>query len=123
VNHQIITTPAGERLVLLPEADFNRLVEVAERATDVTAYDETKRKLSTGEEELVPAEIVKRLIGGENPIRVWRDYRGLTVSALAEQAGITQAYLSQVETGKRAGTVETMKKLAVALDVTVDDLV
>jgi hypothetical protein len=32
-------------------------------------------------------------------------------------------YLSQIETGKRDGTAQTMKKLALALDVTVDDLI
>lgn len=35
------------------------------------------------------------------PIRVWRERRRLTVSALADQAGISQAYLSQIESGKR----------------------
>ena len=36
---------------------------------------------------------------------------------------IAQPYLSQIETGKRDGTAQTMKKLALALDVTVDDLI
>ena len=40
----------------------------------------------------------------------------------AEKAGLAQAYVSQVETGKRAGTVETLKKLASALRVALDDI-
>lgn len=123
MNHQIITTPAGERLVLLPETEFNRLTEAADSVADAATYDEAKRKLAAGEEELLPADMVGRLIAGENPVRVWREHRGLTASALAERAGLAQGYVSQVETGKRAGTVDTMKKIASALGVSIDDLV
>jgi transcriptional regulator with XRE-family HTH domain len=42
---------------------------------------------------------------------------------LAERAGIAQPYLSQIETGKREGTLQTMKKIADALKLTVDDLI
>ncbi len=123
MSKQIITTPAGDRLIVVPEADYDRLVELAEMAEDVIAYDEAKRKLAKGDDELVPAEIADRLTSGENPIRVWRDYRGLSASALAEKAGITQPFLSQIEGGKREGTVTTLRRIAEALSVAIDDLV
>jgi DNA-binding XRE family transcriptional regulator len=123
MSKQIITTPAGDRLIVVPEADYDRLVELAEMAEDVIAYDEAKRKLAKGDDELVPAEIAERLMSGENPIRVWRDYRGLSASALAEKAGITQPFLSQIEGGKREGTVTTLRRIAEALSVAIDDLV
>ena len=47
----------------------------------------------------------------------------MTVAALAEKAGITQPYLSQIETGKREGTLQTMKGIAEALKIGLDDLV
>ena len=87
------------------------------------AFQIPKHRLATGEEALIPTGIVDQLLGGENPIRVWRDHRGLTGRALAEQAGIVPATLSQIETGKREGTVDTLKALAAALGVMVDDLV
>jgi transcriptional regulator with XRE-family HTH domain len=46
----------------------------------------------------------------------------LTVKALAAAAGVTPAYLSQIETGAREGTIETLKKLSAALRVTIDDI-
>jgi transcriptional regulator with XRE-family HTH domain len=67
--------------------------------------------------------MVMRMVAGESPVRVWREHRGLTMAALAERAAIAQPYLSQIETGKRDGTVETIKKLAQALDLAVDDLI
>jgi DNA-binding XRE family transcriptional regulator len=123
MNAQIITTPAGERLVVLPEAKYQALVEAVTDAADVAAVRRFEERLAAGEEELLPAEMVDRILDGENPIRVWRAHRGLTVKALAEQAGIASAYLSQIETGKRDGTVATVKKLADVLGVSIDDLV
>jgi DNA-binding XRE family transcriptional regulator len=120
---QIITTPAGDRLVVLPEADYEALVAAAEDAADIATVRRFKERLASGEEELVPAAIVDRLVAGENAIRVWREHRGLSASSLAEKAGIAQAFLSQIETGKRDGTVTTLKKIADALSVTVDDLI
>jgi DNA-binding XRE family transcriptional regulator len=120
---QIITSPTGERLVVMPEADYEALVEAAEDAADIAAVEAFRRRLAAGEEELIPAEMVMRMVAGESPVRVWREHRGLTMAALAERAGIAQPYLSQIETGKRDGTAQTMKKLALALDVTVDDLI
>jgi DNA-binding XRE family transcriptional regulator len=122
-SRQIIIAPNGDRLVVMPEADYERLLDAVEMAEDVAAYDEFKRRLAAGEEEMVPSAVVDRILAGENLVRVWREHRGLTVSALAEQAGIAQPYLSQIETGKREGTLQTMKKIADALKLTVDDLI
>jgi DNA-binding XRE family transcriptional regulator len=119
----IITTPSGDRMVILPEAEFRSLVEAAEDAADVRAYDKAKRRLKAAESELVPSEVVDRILGGESRIRVWRDHRGMTAAELAKKAGIARAYLTQIENGKREGTVATIRKLAKALRVEVDDLI
>ena len=89
---------------------------------DVKAYDEAKRRLAAGEDELVPAEIVDRLLSGENPVRVWREHRGLKAQTLAERSRISAAYLSQIEGGQRDGSFETMRRIAEALQVSLDDL-
>ena len=123
MNAQVITTPTGERLVMLPEADYLALVAASDDSADRAALAEFRARLTTGEEELIPAAIVDRLLAGENRIRVWRGHRGLTVNALAAKAGISQAFLSQIESGKREGGVETLRRLAAALDVSLDDLV
>ena len=118
----IITTPSGDRMAVIPLAEYERLVEAAEDAADVRAYDEAKRRLAAGEDELIPAEFVNRMIDGDNKVRVWREYRGLTIKALAEATGLTAAYLSQIETGVREGTVETYKKISAALRIKIDSI-
>lgn len=120
---QTLTTSNGERLVVMPEEEYERLLDAADEAAAVAAVDRFEQKLAAGEEEFIPAEYVYRMLDGENRVAVWREFRGLTAKALAEAAGITQAYLSQIETGKRDGTIGTMKKIADALKLTIDDLV
>jgi DNA-binding XRE family transcriptional regulator len=73
-------------------------------------------------QERVPAEVVARLVASENPVKVWREHRSLSQRALAERAGLNFAYLSQIETGARRGPIATLKKLAAALDLDLDDL-
>ncbi|KQP02646.1 helix-turn-helix transcriptional regulator [Methylobacterium sp. Leaf93] len=123
MNAQTIITPAGERLVLIPEAEYAALVEAAEDAADNAAFDRIEKRLASGEEELIPSDIVDRLLDGENRVRVWREYRGMSAKELAAKAGIAKPFLSQIETGKREGTVDTLRKIADALSLTIDDLV
>ena len=123
MTKQVIVTASGERLVVLPESDYDALVEAAEDAADIAGVAGFEERLATGQEELVPASMVDRMLNGESPLRVWREYRGLTATALADKAGIAQSYVSQIETGRRDGTVDTYRRLAEALGVSIDDLV
>ena len=52
-----------------------------------------------------------------------RDKRGLTQASLAEAAGVAQGFLSEIETGTKTGDVQTLKRIAGVLRITLDDLV
>ena len=86
---------------------------------DIHAF---RADLAAGREELIPAEVVDRLLAGEAPVRAWRAHRGLTQQALAAVAGLSKSYLSQIESGRKTGTLETLGHLARVLGVEVDDL-
>ena len=116
------TTPGGEEMVMLGRAEYDALVEMAEMLEDVAAYDEAKRRIAEGDDLRVPSEFVDRLIDGENPIRVWRDFRGMTSKDLAKAIGISAAYLSEIETGKKEGSLSVFRNIAKALRVDIDDL-
>ncbi|WIY70068.1 helix-turn-helix transcriptional regulator [Aquidulcibacter paucihalophilus] len=122
MGHALLKTPGGEDLVVLPRADYDRLVADAEMLADVAAHDATTEAVAKGREEFVPVALVDAMLAGENPVRAWRRYRGLTIARLAEIAGLSAAYISQIETGTRAGTVETLGRIAAALTVDLDDL-
>ena len=90
---------------------------------DISDYDQIVNAVEKGEEETVPAELAYALIEGENPIKTWREYRRLNQKQLAEAAGISIPFLSQIESGKRKASTKIMVKLAKALQVMLDDLV
>lgn len=119
---QIIAKDGQPEWAVLPYAEYEALVAAAEMLEDIQAYDEAKARIAAGE-EIIPAEVTFALIEGANPIAVWRKHRNLTQAALAGQAGISKAYLSQLESGKRGGAAGVLARLAQALRVDLDDLV
>lgn len=59
----------------------------------------------------------------QNNVKKYRTEKGFTQAQLSEKAGVTQAYLSQVENGKRAMSLEFAVKLAGLFGVKLDELV
>jgi DNA-binding XRE family transcriptional regulator len=104
-------------------ADLEHRLDEAEDAYDALAMRlaEIHHIVSGG--EWIPGEVVDRLIAGEHPIRVWREHRGLKSQDLARQAGISPALLSEIENGKKEGSIKTFAALARALRVDLDDLI
>jgi len=94
-----------------------------EELEDIRDYDAAKASLEKGEDELIHSEVVFSIMDGENPVKVWREFRGLTQQQLADAAGISKPYLSQIETGKRKGTTEILSALAKALKVTLEEVI
>ena len=109
--------------VTLSRVDYEALMEEIEDARDLAKAREVEAAVAAGTTELIPAEMAERLFAGESPLRVWREHRGLTGSALAKLAGIPQSYVSEIENGKKPGSLDAMTKLARALKVSLDDLV
>ena len=60
---------------------------------------------------------------GTSPVRAFRDHRGLTLRDLSERAGISIGYLSEIERGRKPGSVAALTRVAAALDTTIDTLV
>ena len=107
---------------MLPYDLYVQLTDDAEMLQDIRDYDFVKTAIEQGKEELIPSEVAFALLDGENPVKVWREYRGLTQQHLAETAGISTPYLSQIETGKRTGTTEVLLAVAKAMNLTLDDI-
>ena len=73
-------------------------------------------------QDRIPLAVVKRLLDDENPVKVWREHRGMTQQALAHAAGLPQPTIARLESGERKGTVAQMRKLAGALGINLDTL-
>jgi DNA-binding XRE family transcriptional regulator len=117
---QIIRTPGGEELVVLPRAEYEALLEradhEAEDADDIAIYDARKAAGSV----VLPPEVSAAILRGESRLKAIRNWRGETQQYLNFKTGIGQGYLSDLESGRRTGTPETIAKLAQALNVPVE---
>jgi hypothetical protein len=117
---QIIRTPSGEELVVLPRAEYEALLEradhEAEDADDVAIYDARK----AAGDGVLPPEVSAAILRGESRLKAIRSWRGETQLHLSFKTGIGQGYLSDLESGRRTGTAETIAKLAQALSVPVE---
>ncbi|KAF0218983.1 MAG: XRE family transcriptional [Geobacteraceae bacterium] len=119
---QIIRKNGKPEYAVIPYDEYRRLVEDAEMLADVRDFDAARNAFAASEEELIPAEVVDRLLDGANPVRVWREYRGLSAAELAKACGVTAAAISQIESGKRKSSVILLKKIARILKVDLDTL-
>ena len=119
---QIIERNGKPEWAVLPYEEYLKLIEQAELLEDIRDFDEINAAIKRGEEELIPAEVVNAILDGKSPIKVWREYRGLTQQQLAEMVGISKPYLSQLETGKRTGTTEVLSTIAETLNVSLEQV-
>jgi DNA-binding XRE family transcriptional regulator len=111
---QFIKTGNGEELAVLPRAEYERLKAFADQE-DVgigRIVERARAAIAAGDEIVLPKTIVDQLAEGENRIRVLREWRNRTQVELAASVHITQGYLSDLETGKRKGTVAIHQKIA-----------
>jgi hypothetical protein len=118
-------TPVAEttETVTLRRADYHALLEALEDAADIALLREAEAAVQRGESELLPIEMIERLLAGESPVRAWRAHRGMSAHELARLAKLAPSYLSEIETGKKPGSFDAMARVARALGVAMEDLV
>ena len=109
-------------MITISVEEYEALQAAREDLDDLRAYDRAKAALAAGEDELVPAAVVGKLLSGDNPIKVWREFRDMTQTRLAAYSGVNRVQIADIEAGRAKGSVETLKKLAQALRVSLDDV-
>lgn len=113
--------------VTLSRRDYEALIAAAEDRIDHQAIDEQEaREAALGKDaaraDYLPGPLVDRLLAGESAIRIWREHRGLTLTALAGMASVSVSYLSEIESGQKSGSAGALWAAASSLLVTMYDL-
>lgn len=121
IKPKFIDTGAGGEIVILTRAEFDALVaraeEVEEEAELNAIYDARIAEVMKRPDALLPAEVSAYLMAGDRLLRALRRWRKMTQGELAKRAGLAQGYVSDLESGRREGTSETLASLARALEV------
>ena len=116
MSAQIIEHNGQPAFAVIPYAEWqailDRLEDIEDRADAAAARDE----------ETFPIEFVERCLSDEPPLRIWREYRGFTLQALADQCGVTRQMLSMLEHGKTRSSAALLGRLAAALQCEMEDL-
>lgn len=76
----------------------------------------------TGGED-VPLSLVKKLSEGVNPVRVWREHRGMSQEELASAGLVPNLLVASIEDGQEDVPLRIMNAIARALRVDLADLV
>ncbi|MGE0579838.1 MAG: helix-turn-helix domain-containing protein [Geminicoccaceae bacterium] len=66
---------------------------------------------------VLPPKVSAAILRGDSRLKAIRNWRGETQVNLASKTGNGQGYLSDLESGRRAGAPETIAKVAQALNV------
>jgi DNA-binding XRE family transcriptional regulator len=120
---QVIKRGNKPEWAVVPYEIYLQLIEKAEMLHELQDYDSAKAALERGDDELVPGKVIYAILDGENAIKVWREYRGLSQQETAEKAGISVPYLSQLESSKRKGSLDVLTAIAKVLQVSLENLV
>jgi DNA-binding XRE family transcriptional regulator len=115
-------TRNGREFAILPMERLKKLIDDAEMLADVKAYDAAKASLKRDNEELIPLEIDERRLAGESTVKIWREYRGLTQEGLAKASSVSRSMIAAIEAKHKRGGIATLKRLAGALKVDLDEL-
>lgn len=115
VNVQFVRVPGRhERLAVIPEREYELILSVL-RHKQASSWSATSASH-------VPEDAAKAIQRGESPIRALRRARGLKAAELARLVGLTPSMLSQMETTGRSGSVATLYRLSIALNVPMEAL-
>lgn len=111
----------AEETVTLRRAEYDAMLERIADLEATVAYDCAIRN---DDGARIPGEVVNAEIqDGLHPIAAWRRYRGLTLRELARRSGVNDAYISEIEGGRKPGSVHAYKAIGEALDAPLDALI
>jgi mRNA interferase RelE/StbE len=110
-------------LVRVVLEDAHRRSEDKEDEADIEEAKAVMARIEAGEELPIPAEFAMRIVEGESPVKVHREWRGMSQAEVARKAGMTQGALSDIERGRRTPGLKAAKALAKALGVPIANIV
>ena len=122
MNVQIISSGKKPQFAVIPFDEWQKLQDRLEDLEDIADAGTLSAHIASGEDETFPGEFVDRLLSGEHPLTVWREFRGMTSAALASACGVSAPAISQIESGKREPSASLLKRMALTLRCNMDDL-
>lgn len=102
-----------------------KAVYTEEEAFEILFPDESSKRAYREEKVRMDQNLIDNIRAGRvNPVRGWRIMKGMDQKTLAKLTSINQPNLSRLEkAGAPTPTVATLRKIASALGVSIEDLI
>ncbi|SMN14177.1 Phage-related transcriptional regulator [Bathymodiolus heckerae thiotrophic gill symbiont] len=113
----------NEEYAVIPMTDYKFMHLLKEDFNDALLIEKVKQEIKLGNDELIPLDIMKRLLSNESNLKIWREYRSLTPKILSDKTGVSLSIISKIENNKQKIDVPKLTKFATALNVNLDDLI
>lgn len=98
------------QMAVVPMSEYIGLKEQLEEVVEQRIHERNR-------EQGIPHIQLHRVIRGENPIKVYREWRKLTQSKLAEICEVTQGNIAIIERFDNIGSTPLLLKISQALNV------
>ncbi|ORE93808.1 helix-turn-helix transcriptional regulator [Aurantimonas sp. 22II-16-19i] len=109
----------GESMIVMTRAEYDDLIE---DAGDIALVRQAE--LDYPDSPSMPSELARAVWDGElHPLAAWRKSVGMTQAELAAAAGLRAATVSDIESRKIDPRLSTLKALATALKLGIEDIV
>lgn len=118
-----MATIGNKQYAMIPMDEYEDMMDDLQDMQEIGKILEIHRQIKTGEMPTYPASVVNALINGVNPVKVYREHKGLTQQELADKIGKSVAMIRKIENGESEASVSTMKAIANVLDTDVDSLI
>lgn len=115
---QVIEKDGIPEWAVIPYHEYQQWLALQEELEDIQEFDAALAM----QQEKIPVEWVDRLLNGEQPILVWREYRGLTRQQLATHCAVDSDHIEQIEKRECQASLRVLRKMAQALKVDIEDL-
>ena len=116
-------SPNGDEIVILSRDEYDRLIAADEDMKDAKTARRIIKRIASGEETVLSEAELDEFLKAKTPLSFWRKKRRMTQADLAKAADIAQGFISEIESGQKPGTPATLKKIAQALNIKIDDLI
>lgn len=124
---QYFNAPDGTEMAIVPATEYKEAIKfkeiILDDAINSLKMDHAWQQYWDNPNQQVPTELFYRVLDGENPIRVYREWRGYKVGELAQMVGVSTSYMSTIECGNREGKIGLYNKIAEALGVCIEYII
>ena len=116
-------TSENKEYAVIPMADYELMSLLKEDYDDALSIEKVKQEIELKKDELIPLDVMKKLLTGDSSLKIWREYRALTPKELHDKTGVSLSVISKIENNKQQIDLPKLKIFTEVLGLSYGDLI